>query len=175
MNNELEDLFNVVRTYKIRSNTHRPNVSGLKEIRQYGKYIGTDKWCHVGNPIKSQNFGLVRKFKKAGLHASNNNTHYPEIYEALQKIIKILDPFFKYQTITINKNVKALPHRDRNNSGTSLIIGFGDYTGGGLYVEENDGLYILHDINRKPLYFDGVKQTHYTEPFEGERWTIIYY
>jgi len=63
----------------------------------------------------------------------------------------------------------------RNNSGTSLIIGFGDYTGGGLYVEENDGLYILHDINRKPLYFDGVKQTHYTEPFEGERWTIIYY
>jgi hypothetical protein len=63
----------------------------------------------------------------------------------------------------------------RNNSGTSLIIGFGDYTGGGLYVEQNDGNFKLHDINRTPLYFDGVKQTHYTEPFEGERWTAIYY
>ena len=176
MNNELEELFNIVMTYKIASNNHRPNVSGLKEIRQYGKYIGSNKWCYVGNPIKSQNFGLVRKFKCGNvLLPSNNNTKYPEIYEALQKIIKILDPNFKYTTITINKNVKAQPHRDRFNSGMSLIIGFGDYEGGGLYVEEEIGGYKLHDIKQNFLYFDGVQKTHYTEYFTGERWTAIYY
>ena len=176
MNNELEELFNIVMTYKIKSNTHRPNVSGLKEIRQYGKYIGTKHWTHVGNPIKSQNFGLVRKFKCGkDLLPSNNNIKYPNIYEALQKIIKILDPNFIYTTITINKNVKALPHRDKNNSGISLIIGFGDYEGGGLYVEEEAG-YILHDIKHKLLYFNGVHQTHYTEDFTGgDRWTAIFY
>ena len=175
MNNELKELFNIVMTYKIASNTHRPNVSGLKEIRQYGKYIGSKKWHYVGNPIKSQNFGLVRKFKCGNvLQPSNNNIKYPEIYEAVKKIIKILDPNFKYTTITINKNVKALPHKDKNNSGISLIIGFGDYTGGGLYVEE-DGTYNLHDIKEKVLYFDGVSNRHYTEEFTGNRWTLIYY
>ena len=175
MENKLQKYFNIVMTFKMRSNNHRHNVSGIKEIRQYGKHIGSDKWVKVGNPIKSQNFGLVRKFKLAGLHPSNYNTKHPDIYEALKQIINILDPTFEYDGITVNKNVEALPHRDKNNKGISLIIGFGNYTGGGLYVEENDGNFKLHDINHKPLYFNGSTQTHYTEQFSGTRWTIIYY
>jgi hypothetical protein len=172
---QLDYYYNIVKTYKIKSNTHRSNVSGIKERRQYGKYIGTNHWTNVGYPIKSQNFGLVRKFRMKVFHESNNNFHYPEIYDALKAIILIIDPFFKYKTITINKNVEALPHRDKNNTNSSLIIGFGNYTGGGLYVEEPDGSFKLHDIHNKPLYFNGVLQTHYTEPFNGERWTAIYY
>jgi hypothetical protein len=175
MENKLQEYFDLVMTYKMRSNVHRYNVSGIKEIRQYGRHIGSDKWVKVGHPIKSQNFGLVRKFKLAGLHPSNYNTKHPHIYEALKQIINILDPTFEYDGITVNKNVLARPHRDTNNVGISLIIGFGNYSGGGLYVEENDGNFKLHDINHKPLYFNGSTQTHYTEQFEGTRWTVIYY
>jgi hypothetical protein len=175
MDNKLQKYFDIVMTFKMRSNVHRHNVSGLREIKQYGKHIGTKHWTKVGNPIKSQNFGLVRKFRLAGLHPASHNTKHPKIYEALQEIIKILDPTFEYDGITVNKNVEALPHRDTNNNGISLIIGFGEYCGGGLFVEENDGNFKLHDINNKPLYFNGSNQTHYTEPFEGTRWTIIYY
>jgi hypothetical protein len=85
------------------------------------------------------------------------------------------DPSFEYTNITINYNLKCKRHRDSGNSGRdSLIIGFGDYSGGALCVER-DGNVERHDIFRRFLRFDGAAQYHWVMPFVGERYTAVFY
>ena len=43
------------------------------------------------------------------------------------------------EQLTLNKNLKCTRHVDRNE-GESLIAFFGDFTGGGLFVETPEGL-----------------------------------
>lgn len=55
-------------------------------------------------------------------------------------------------------------------SGTSLIVGLGDYTGGGLVVENKE-----HDIRYQSMEFNGWKQRHWTLPFQGERFSLVWF
>ena len=51
-----------------------------------------------------------------------------------------------------------------------LIVGLGDYAGGALGVED-----AVHDIRYRPLEFDGYTQRHYSEEFEGERFSVVWF
>ena len=53
---------------------------------------------------------------------------------------------------------------------TSMIVGLGDYSGGGLFVEGD-----LNDIRYHPLEFDGWRQRHWTEPFAGGRYSLVWF
>merc|ERR1719456_2002564 len=91
-------------------------------------------------------------------------------------------------------------HVDGNNQGPSYIIGFGDYTGGSLWVYEPDvpeeDCYELqvpctmrgfpelkegdmargriHSCKNKFFKFNG-NTPHCTMPFDGERYTLVYF
>lgn len=169
----LEKYEPIIEKTKIRKNIHRTSVSGVKYYWQ-----SKNGPIAVGNPIESQNFGLIRNvFKdRHNLVEAVQNTNHPELYEALKEIAFIINPNFEYNSITLNKNVKALKHRDTNNQSISMIIGLGDYSGGGLYLENLEtGKMELIDIHYKPLLMNGYKQLHETEEFTGNRYTIIYY
>jgi tRNA pseudouridine(38-40) synthase len=76
-------------------------------------------------------------------------------------------------TIAVNRNCKFNPHTDSGSGAgqsTSLIVGLGDYTGGELVVEG-----IVNDIRYKPLSFNGWTQRHWTLPFEGERFSLVWF
>jgi len=102
---------------------------------------------------------------------------------------------FPFTTIQVNKNYAARPHVDKNNLGQSLIIGLGDYKGGELWIHEDDGnveLTLKEDI-ALPHYTEGAllkgrnmdirntwesfdgNQLHFTQPFTGNRYTLIYF
>lgn len=66
---------------------------------------------------------------------SRYNKKYPELLETLHNFISSYKPNFEYTTIQLNKNVKSLPHIDKNNIGPSYIIALGDYSGGELVIE----------------------------------------
>lgn len=100
---------------------------------------------------------------------SRFNKLHPELYKNLTDFIHKKRPNFKYTTIQINKNAQCLPHVDVNNVGPSYIIALGDFTGGELVVEG-----IQHDIRNKLFKFDGTKG-HWTSPFKGERYSIIFF
>lgn len=53
---------------------------------------------------------------------------------------------------------------------TSLIVGLGDYTGGALVVEGKE-----YDIRYHPMEFNGWAQRHWTLPFEGERFSLVWF
>lgn len=53
---------------------------------------------------------------------------------------------------------------------TSLIVGLGDYVGGELSIEGEK-----HDIRYAPTEFDGWKQMHWTMPFIGNRYSLVWF
>jgi len=76
-------------------------------------------------------------------------------------------------TIVVNRHAQFKPHTDSGagvGQTLSLIVGLGDYTGGELVVEGS-----VEDIRYRPLQFDGWKQRHWTLPFQGSRYSIVWF
>lgn len=75
--------------------------------------------------------------------------------------------------VAINRNAQFAPHTDSGagrGQTTSLIVVLGVYTGGELGVEGD-----IHDVRYKPLEFNGWKQRHWTLPFAGERFSLVWF
>merc|ERR1719174_1485220 len=75
----------------------------------------------------------------SGLMCSRTMAIYPNLCRALTTFFRQEKPDFKFTTIQLNKNYAAKMHVDGNNHGPSYIIGLGEYTGGEVWVmdEEN--------------------------------------
>ena len=76
-------------------------------------------------------------------------------------------------TIAINRHAQFKPHRDTGaGSGqtTSLIVALGDFSGGELMIENE-----VKDIRYNAVEFDGWGQRHWGLPFEGERYSLVWF
>jgi predicted 2-oxoglutarate/Fe(II)-dependent dioxygenase YbiX len=73
-------------------------------------------------------------------------------------------------------NYEAKPHRDKNNVGESLVVAWGDYTGGELVTVADDGTETEYNIAYKPVIMDASKITHYVKPItSGTRYSVIFF
>lgn len=99
----------------------------------------------------------------------SNNTRYPELYEALRALGDQIVPF-TYDGITINQNTVMGPHKDKGNLGSSLLVTLGKYSGGSFILEGSP-----QETRYNPIVFNGDEQLHWAEPFEGTRFSIIYF
>eukprot|EP00547_Thalassionema_nitzschioides_P010977 CAMPEP_0194263428 /NCGR_PEP_ID=MMETSP0158-20130606/47052_1 /TAXON_ID=33649 /ORGANISM="Thalassionema nitzschioides, Strain L26-B" /LENGTH=659 /DNA_ID=CAMNT_0039003611 /DNA_START=346 /DNA_END=2325 /DNA_ORIENTATION=- len=73
----------------------------------------------------------------------------------------------------INCNAQFTPHVDSGRGAgqsLSMIVGMGDYGGGEVVVEG-----IPHDIQYDPLEFDGWSSRHWTNNYEGERFSLVWF
>jgi len=76
--------------------------------------------------------------------------------------------------IQINRNWWSPAHFDSGNVGSSWIVGLGDYTGGETSVDYKTHIE-KYDIKNKFVKFDGSKYLHWTEKFEGKRYSLVFY
>ncbi|KAL7538847.1 hypothetical protein ACHAXR_009138 [Thalassiosira sp. AJA248-18] len=102
------------------------------------------------------------------------NSLFPELVKAAFELETMLCPDREpSSTIAINRNAQFRPHTD-NGAGAgqskSLIVGFGNYVGGELMVEGEK-----KDIRYKAIEFDGWKERHWTLPFQGERFSLVWF
>ena len=91
---------------------------------------------------------------------------------------------FPFTSITINKQHAAQLHRDQGNVGMSVIRVVGNYTGGDLWLyEEDDGTFPVHAITKEDMCrldamnfvaFDGTC-AHMVDEFVGERTSVIFF
>jgi hypothetical protein len=143
---------------------------------------------------KNGSFTIVNPNAQHGLLTSMlplANDKFPDLVEAIFELEKILSNQARDRLTVdsleqgivmqrapsshcaVNCNAEFTPHVD---SGTgagqslSMIVGFGDYTGGELYVEGE-----LFDIRFKPIEFDGWKLRHWTNQFQGERFSLVWF
>ena len=102
------------------------------------------------------------------------NKLFPELMKAAFELEMALCPDREpSSTIAINRNAQFRPHVD-NGAGAgqsrSLIVGLGTYVGGELMVEGKQ-----HDIRYKALEFNGWTERHWTQPFRGERYSLVWF
>jgi len=121
---------------------------------------------------RSQTFGVVGR-RCLPPDASRMNWLRPKLYHHLLEFAEkyVAIPF---NSITVNQNYRADKHRDKNNKGVSLLVGFGSYKGGDLVIHEGD-LSGNHSIWCNPIIADFSKVYHSVEPFEGDRYSLVFY
>ena len=102
------------------------------------------------------------------------NSMFPELVQAAFDLeVKLCPEREPSSTIAINRNAQFRPHTDSGagaGQSTSLIVGLGTYSGGELMVEGEK-----HDIRYKAIEFNGWKQRHWTMPFKGERFSLVWF
>jgi hypothetical protein len=158
-----EKLYNELENAKI------PRIEGARKDNRKtrGDLIGYKGWTF--------NMGIGRR-RNLGLSEFSANKKEPELLKTVIEYgNKILPTGFKYNVITVNKNLKAKKHIDGGNSGFGAITFIGDFTGGGLYIYDKYDKPTLYDTHNKLIIFNGANLAHRTEPFKKNRYAIIYY
>ena len=115
----------------------------------------------------------VGRFPK-NLPQPKGNELFPELTEACFELEKVILPNRQPSTtIAINRHAQFKFHRDSGaGSGQtrSAIVALGDFAGGELQCE-----YDVEDIRYSPFEFDGWSQRHSTLPFQGERYSLVWF
>ena len=97
----------------------------------------------------------------------------PILYNELLRCGKAICPF-DFTMIQLNKNLECPLHKDSKNAGYSMLVSIGDYEGGETVVEYPDN-HTEYDIKNKFASFNGSRYTHWTKPFEGKRYSLVFY
>ena len=114
-------------------------------------------------------WGIIKPRFKSKPELSRYSRKYPEIYDEIVRIGKIICPF-EFKTIQLNKDCRCPPHKDKNNQSRSILVSFGSYTGGELVIEG-----VVHSAYLKPIEFDGVNKLHWNLEHTGTKYSLIYF
>ena len=118
---------------------------------------------------RATTFGLVRGRFTGDIDLSVNTKKYPKIYDEICRIGKLLS--FEFQSIHLNHNVTCPKHKDENNQGNSLLLSFGDYTGGNIMIEEKK-----YDANCNGIIFNGSILEHWnTDDLVGNKYSLVFF
>jgi len=173
-----DDMLDLLRLWKFRRNTKRANV--MRAGQEF---------------VHSEMLGVVRTRAYCKYLVTSLTRSFPSFTRALnhylfQNVNTVMPPGenFKFTTMCINKGYAAKRHRDNNNSGICLLTAVGKFTGGKvLYWDSDPGPREVPDVatlrleDAKQLnihnhfcLLDG-RKAHEVEPFEGERYSLIYF
>lgn len=120
---------------------------------------------------RSQTFGMVRKRSMAP-DLARNSWMDAKLHHLLMKFALVNVPV-PFTSVQVNDSYQCAAHRDKHNVGMSYIVGFGNYTGGELVLKTpNDTEY---NIWHRPILFNGSEIEHWTKPFTGRRWSIVFF
>jgi len=116
--------------------------------------------------------------KWKGLYMTKLMVDNPEMEAIFEEFAKIYFADFFWTQVQINKNFPAPKHLDSMNVGESYLCCFGKYTGGETVVDFGGmGKYAPCNLNPrlKPIKFNGSKFEHWVEPFEGKRYSLVFF
>ena len=125
------------------------------------KYPDGSKWLRPAAPVK-------------GMFLTKCMELYPHLKDVYEEFASLYFPDFTFTHIQMNKNFPCPRHIDSKNVGESILVCLGDYTGGELQVEFDDK--IVKIDNKNNMYrFNGSKYYHSVLPFEGVRYSLVFY
>jgi hypothetical protein len=167
------EVLECLRLWGFKENTNRTNV-----MPDGAKFVHSDT------------IGIIKMSTCERTLVTVGTKRYPEFTQLITRWLKERMPAdlkqeFTYTSININKNYAGKLHRDGNNVGPSFIKAFGDFRNGALnYWPSDNGEAALEDLKEKDkmqvqirdnlLLFDG-NRGHFVEPFQGERYSLVFF
>lgn len=161
-------------------------------------------WSYVKNPhrnnvmkpgqtwVNSDTVGLTVG-RDGDVHATRATLSFPNVMKAICRYIRDRQPAelkapFHFTSVNMNYGYGATRHRDSNNTGLSMLAGFGDFSGGELcYWPDDDGSVprdklaklpasgcVIVDVKENLLLFHG-QRCHEVKPFKGERYSLVWF
>lgn len=129
----------------------------------------------LADPTRAGSFTVVDQvnFDLTSTKLPKANALFPDLAAAVFQLQASIVDDMTSSHCAINCNAQFTPHVDSGRgSGQSLstIVGLGDYKSGELVVEGE-----VKDICYQPLQFDGWKLRHWTRPFSGERFSLVWF
>ena len=165
-----DDLYNQVLNQLKKTSIRMVEIPSPHRRGRNKRLLGEDYIKDLNNIPRSTSFGYGHT-RTYGFRPYKNNSTNPELYKLLIEYGKqILPDDFKFSVITLNKNLKCKRHIDGANVGLSCLTTLGDFTDGGLYVQD-----CLYNTKNKVIKFNGGLLPHETQSFEGDRYTLIFY
>ena len=158
-----------------KSGTRRKNMFKRAHGMPEPKHSYSVTYGYTGNSYMSPTKSRVKVQEFDNVYETTILTNHPELKGIFQKLVNLhhTEPLIVDQ-IQINRNWWSPPHKDSGNVGISSIIGLGDYEGGETVVEYPKE-HIEYDIKNKFVSFNGSRYTHWTKPFEGKRYSLVFY
>ncbi len=154
------------------SGTERKNLlkkQGIKHPKDGGSMLYGTTWRGYLSPTKQRT-----KAPYKGLYYTKVHDLHPDLEDILKEFGNRYFKDFEWDQTQLNKNYGVGRHIDSKNIGESILCCFGDYSGGATIVEyENENK--SYDAREKPIKFNGSKYYHYVEPFEGTRYSLVFF
>ena len=166
---DCQNLLNFIQKMKLHKSTNR-NTLTPRGNAPISDIYGLTKFSQYSN-------GRKRKPSQyPGWYDTKLKTDYPQFQELLELFSSnYLPPDFTWTSVVINKNFQCKKHIDSQNIGESYIVGLGDYSGGDTAVQNANGSVTFHNIKNNPVGFNGSKLYHWTEAFQGDRYSLVFY
>lgn len=151
----------------------------LESIKLYKINKTAKRSRFQGVPFEFATFGIV----KERLNTPNGKSYslsayskkHPGIHDAIFEFGKNYCPFI-FNSVYVIKNAKTPRHKDGNNVGLSMLVSFGDYTGGHINISTGQHQpTFTHDANLQPIVFDACKYEHWNEAFIGDKYSMVFY
>lgn len=136
--------------------------------KTFSLLYGLTPYSYVGNG------GTRFKDPDSNYYWSLGRMKYPHLQEIFKEFSQLHFPDFEWSSVMINKNFQTKAHKDGGNIGESVMLGLGDYRGGALYVKYDDEIKKYQTWCRL-VRFNGSLYEHWTEDFEGDRFTLVFY
>jgi hypothetical protein len=175
---------------KLRARDAPSDSAVLSALRLWGfdKNKNRDNVLPEGHTwVHSDTFGIIEDRNFHDLRMSRASQGYKHFQRLLTKYVcgKLSVSSIPYTTIAINKGYAGRLHRDKNNSGPSVGIAVGPFSGGGLCVWPGDTKtsnvelvrdlpHIKLDLKHQAVVFDGTC-AHEVHPYKGERYSLIFF
>tara|TARA_R110002167_G_C12638268_1_gene648147 strand:+ start:477 stop:1055 length:579 start_codon:yes stop_codon:yes gene_type:complete len=157
----------------VTGNDRQSNKFFLKKGKAQSAKVGTTWRKLIGKKERE-------KDDKTGLYKTKLLQEHPELMDIFNEYRNMYFPVFEFDQVTINYSPKGTiikQHKDKVNVGDSILVAYGNYTGGQTYVEnEKDRNFTLTDCRNELLCFNGAEKKHgVTAVTTGERYSLVFY
>lgn len=170
---DLSIMTSILDEVKFYSGTDRRNLlskNGLKApSRDSGSMLYGTTWRGYLTPTRTRT-----KDEETGLYKTKCYDEYPHLKGIFREFANKHFPDFKWAQVQMNKNYPCPPHRDSTNIGESVLVCCGEYEGGKTAIDK-DKVIMKYDPRCEPVKFDGSKYLHWTEPFVGKRYSLVFF
>ena len=128
---------------------------------------------HQAGKGRSQAFGIIRRWSYRP-HLARNTWGRPRLWQLILDFAAEHVPI-PWDGCTVNDCYESREHTDKGNQGQSYTVSFGNFTGGLLAVRGQGGTLAQIDTRHTGYLFDGSKHVHWTTPFQGQRFCLVFY